>query len=265
MRQTILLLLTLLLLASCTDNNGNEENYFLEFRPRKANHVWATPCKIITTEYKGDLYYDYKTINSDDKLKINDFFLSVITADKRTDSLIKTVNPNFEFITFFSDSEFISQGIENLEKEIELNYKRYLNSMKAKSIGNQNAYDYTSKIDIEYRIDGVVNFNISSLDAPLFGKPIGTSLNQYFEIFKYDPDFIASYESKRLLYGYTDKVKPTAIDEWLSLSPMAQPTMFLRLNTTPENLPVTLRFKVDMETTDGITISDTTKVITLTN
>lgn len=263
--KTFILLLTTLLLISCKDNNGNDESYFLEFYPRKANHIWTTPGKIITTEYKGYIYYDYKTIYSDEQLKIKDFFLSVVTADKRTDSLLKTINQLFEFITFYSDSKFISLGNSTLEKEIEMNYKKHSNSIKVKSIGNQNTNINTSKIDIEYRIDGVVNFNISSLDAPLFGKPIGTSLNQYFEIFKYDPDFIASYESKRLLYGYTDKVKPTAIDEWLSLSPMAQPTMFLRLNTIPENLPVTLRFKVDMETTDGITISDTTKVITLTN
>lgn len=258
-------MLIALLFVSCKDESGNEENYFFEFYPRKANHVWATPCKIITTEYKGDLYFDYKTINSDEQLKIKDFFLSVVTADKRTDSLIKKVNPLFEFITFYSDSKFISLGDATLEKEIEMNFKKRSNSVQIKSIGDQSSNEYTSKIDIEYRIDGVVNFKISSLDAPLFGKPIGTSLNQYFEIFKYDPDFISSYENKRLLYGYTDKLKPTSIDEWLSLKPLAQPTMFLRLNAMPENLPVTVRFKVDMETTDGIIISDTTKVITLTN
>lgn len=263
--KTFILLLTTLVMISCKDNNGNEDNYFLEFYPRKANHVWSAPCRVITTEYNGELYYDYKTLSIDDKLKAKDFFISIVTADKRTDSLIKSINPDFEFITFYSGNKFISQGIPTLEKEIEMNYNRRSNSMKAKSIANQNANVNTSKINIEYRVDGITDFDISSLDAPLFGKPIGTSLNQYFEIFKYDPDFIASYDSKRLVYGYTDKEKPTAIDEWLSLSPMAQPSMFLRLNATPENLPVTLRFKVDMETTDGIIISDTTKVVTLTN
>ncbi len=265
MNHKLLLLLTIILLMSCKDNNGDEENYFLVFRPRKANHVWATPCKIITTEYKGDLYYDYKTLSINDNLKAKDFFLSVVTADKRTDSLIKSINPLFEYITFYSDSKFISQDIATLEKEIEMNYKRRSNSLKIKSYNNQATESYDASISIEYRIDGVVNFNISSLDAPLFGEPIGTSLNQYFEIFKYEPDFIASYDSKKLLYGYTDKDKPTTIDEWLSLSPLAQPTMFLRLNATPDNLPITLRLKVDMETTDGIIISDTTKVVTLTN
>lgn len=265
MNYKTLLLLTTILIVSCKDNNGNEENYFLEFYPRKANHVWVTPCKEITTEYKGDLYYDYKTITNNEQLTIQDFFISVVTADKRTDSLIKTVNPNFEFVTFFSDNQFIIQGFSSLEKEIELSYKRRSSSMKTKSCNNQDAASYDASINIEYRIDGVRNLTISSLDVPLFGKPTGTSLNQYFEIFKYDPDFIASYDSKRLVYGYTDKDKPTTIEEWLSLSPMAQPTMFLRLNATPENLPVTLRFKVDIETTDNKIISDTTKVVTLTN
>lgn len=265
MNKKLLLLLTIILLLSCKDNNGNEENYFLVFRPRNANHVWVTPCKLITTEYKGDLYYDYKTINSDDNIKINEFFLSVLTADKRTDSLIKTINPNYEFITFFSDNKFVTSGLSSLEKEIELSYKRWSSSMKIKSNNDQDTGSYDASINIEYRIDGVSNLTISSLDAPLFDKPIGTSLNQYFEIFKYDPDFIASYESKHLVYSYTDKEKPAAIDEWLSLSPMAQPTMFLRLKATPQKLPVTLRFKIDIETTDGIIISDTTKVVTLTN
>ena len=250
MKQKTLLLLTIILLAGCTDNNENETNYNFKFYPRKANHVWATGIKIINT--------DYKTINSEERLKISDFFVSVVTADKRTDSLIRTVNPNFEYVTFFSDGQFVVPGLPSLEKEIELSYKRRSNNI-------DNGSDYMALINIEYRVDGITDFDISSLDVPLFGKPTGTSLNQYFEIFKYDPDFIASYDSKRLVYGYTDKEKPTAIDEWLSLSPMAQPSMFLRLNATPENLPVSVRFKVDLETTDGIIISDTTKVVTLTN
>jgi len=250
MKQKTLLLLTIILLAGCTDNNENETNYNFKFYPRKANHVWATGIKIINT--------DYKTINSEENIKISDFFVSVVTADKRTDSLIRTVNPNFEYVTFFSDGQFVAPGLPSLEKEIELSYKRQWKN-------TDNGSDNLAFVDIDYRVAGVVNFNISSLNAPLFGKPIGSSLNQYFEIFKYDPDFIASSDSKRLVYGYADKGKPTAIDEWLSLSPMAQPTLFLRLNATPENLPISVRFKVDMETTDGIIISDTTKVVTLTN
>lgn len=264
MKRNLILIITVLALISCEINNEMKESYFFIFYPRKANHVWVTPCKIITTEYKGDLYYEYLKINSDERLKINDFFLSVITADKRIDSLIKeSINPLYEYITFSFGSKFTSQGIPALEKEITLNYNKYIKSRSAKN-NNNNGFGDSSE-NIEYREDGIEKFNITALDAPLFGKPIGTSLNQYFEIFNYSPNFISSYENKSLLYGYTDKVKPTTIDEWLSLAPLAQPTMFLRLNTIPENLPLTLRFKVDMVTTDGIMITDTTKIFTLTN
>ncbi len=233
-------------IISCKDRSVNDENYFIEFQPRNCNIVGVLSKQKVETKYNNEIYFDYIDLTENTLIKSSNYTLVVSTSNGRGQNDFDT-------------------SISSIEKEIELNYKKWVSILKAKSSINDASNVFTNKIDIRYRIDGVVNFNISSLDAPLFGKPIGTSLNQYFEIFKYDPDFIASYESKRLLYGYTDKVKPTAIDEWLSLSPMAQPTMFLRLNTIPENLPVTLRFKVDMETTNGITISDTTKVITLTN
>lgn len=233
-------------IISCKDKYVDDENYFIEFQPRNCNIVGVLSKQKVETKYNNEIYFDFIDLTENTLIKSSNYTLVINTSNGR------------------GQNDF-DPSLSSLEKEIELNYKKYESSLKAKSSVNDASSVFTNKIDIRYRIDGVVNFNISSLDAPLFGKPIGTSLNQYFEIFKYDPDFIASYESKRLLYGYTDKVKPTAIDEWLSLSPMAQPTMFLRLNTIPENLPVTLRFKVDMETTDGITISDTTKVITLTN
>jgi hypothetical protein len=246
MNYRLVFFLTGMILIGCKDNNDDEENYFIKFQPRKCTHINLISEKRVGTIYNDVVYYDYTDIEDKSTLKANDYVLALFTTNG------------------LGEEDF-DTSLPELEKEIEINYKQLVNSRKSKSIGGNNTKVYTSMIDIRYRIDGVKSLTISSLDAPLFGKPIGTSLNQYFEIFNYDPDFIASYEIKRLVYGFTDTDKPTAIDEWLSLSPMAQPSMFLRINAEPENLPVTLRFKVDMETTDGIFISDTTKVFTLTN
>ena len=236
----VFLLITVVLTA-CKDINGNDDNYFLEFNPRKCKHIEVFSKQSVGTLYNNVIYYDYHDMEVNSSVKNNDYILVLYTGT------IELTDP-----------------IPSLENEIELSYKKRSGNMKSKSVINNETGECEALIEISYRVDGVRNLSISSLDAPLFGKPTGTSLNQYFDIFKYDPDFIASYESKALLYGYTDKDKPTAIDEWLSLNPMAQPSMFLRLNATPENLPVTLRFIVDMETTDGIVISDTTKAFTLT-
>lgn len=246
MKMKILLFLTTLVMLSCIDNNRDVVDYFLKFQPRKCNSIGVISKQSVGATYNNVVYFDYYNIEANTSLKNSDYILALYTSNGRGE-------------------KDLDSPIPALEKEIELSFKKRSNNMKVKSANMNDTGYYTTLHEINYRIDGIRYLNISSLDAPLFGKPTGTSLNQYFEIFKYDPDFIASYDGKRLVYGYTDKEKPTAIDEWLSLSPMAQPSMFLRLNATPENLPITLRFKVDMETTDGIIISDTTKVVTLTN
>lgn len=188
--------------------------------------------------YKGTKYYEY--------MPVDDF--SNVNAENYT-LVLYTTNGGGEY-----DHD---ESILSLEKEIELNYKT--ESTSSKKIGE----DGMVVIDMEYRTTGIRKLNIYSKDATLFGKSPGVSLNDYFNIFLYEPNFIASYETRSLVYGFRSK-KPTAISEWLSLSPMAQPGMYLLLNTVPEETPLKTCFIVEVETYTGLVLRDTTTSVTLT-
>ena len=145
-----------------------------------------------------------------------------------------------------------------LQEQLGSSYIKHFNSLSSPSKG-----ETLNPIDIEYRTDGVTDLNIYALDATLFGKSPGNLLNNYFEIGRYEPWFLASYESKSLLYGFFDKSIPSSIDEWLYNKPLAQPEMFLTFNQTPDNLPVTTRFAVKMTLDNGKQLNDTSAYITI--
>ncbi|MFV0391687.1 MAG: hypothetical protein ACK5KP_07385 [Paludibacteraceae bacterium] len=237
----LLFLFGIVLLAGCTGDDNYGGSYTLVFLPHKSNFIRVASKQRIERTYDNKNWFDtYHDLDANASLRSSDYAIRLNTSNGYSKADLDT-------------------GIPTLEEEIERSFRRCFKSNSGKS------GESTALFEIFYCVDPIADLTISALDTPLFGKPAGASLNEYFEISKYDPDFIASYDSKRLLYGYTDVDKPTAIDEWLSLHPMAPHIMFLRLNATPGELPVTLRFKVDMETTYGIVVSDTTKVVTLTN
>lgn len=255
------LLILICLFNSCIKSDGN--GYSIHFDPRNSTYLWATNCYQTSTDFKGVVYYDYFEL-VDSTVNANDFFISVATANKEVAALFKYDG----IVNFPANSDLIGTSLPSLESEIKMSFDNYM-----KKISKSNTKALVGNIDetsfnifqIEYRTNGVKSFTISALDAELFGKNAKESLNENFEIIRYDPDFIASSETKSLLYGYSDTDKPTNIDEWLSLSPFAQPTIHLRFKINPSILPITTRFKIDMVTDNGLLLSDTTKTVTLRN
>ena len=112
----------------------------------------------------------------------------------------------------------------------------------------------------EYRVTGVKDFKIMAL-TPLFGLPAETSLNHFFTFHEFKPKQIISHESKRLVWGYRSEDRVTSIDQWLSMRPMAQPVMMLRLNAVPQEVPVKTRFVTVLTTTEGKELRDTLQVL----
>jgi len=246
MKNTVLLMLLFVsLFSSCKDKDNSTETYSLVFHPRKCTYSAAVTKLRTTNIYLKTTYFEYLDVENNASIKSTDYVISVYTSNR-------------------GGENDLDSPVTSLEKEIKLDYNKYVTNSANSSSANKTKL-YLSMIPMEYRTNGIVKLSISSIDNPLFGKVAGTSLNDYFEIVKYNPDFIASSESKSLIYGFSDTNKPATIDEWLSLSPLAQPTIYFRLNTAPDNLPLSVRFKIDIETTDGIVLSDTTKVITLVN
>jgi lipoprotein len=112
----------------------------------------------------------------------------------------------------------------------------------------------------EYRVTGVKDFKIMAL-TPLFGLPAETSLNHFFTFHEFKPKQIISHESKRLVWGYRSQDRVTSIAQWLSMRPMAQPVMMLRLNAVPQEVPVKTRFVTVLTTTEGKELRDTLQVL----
>ena len=243
------------LFNSCIQPERNE--YSIDYSPRQANYFWATNCYQTTYEDNGHVLHDYYVL-TDSAININNFFLSASTGNKE----ILNLFGNYRFVYFAPDYRYKGTSIPSLESEIGMSYRNYENKISKSKSSSGTSFNI---VGIEYRTNGVKSFTVSALDAGLFGKNPKESLNENFEIIRYSPDFIASAETKSLLYGYSDTDKPTNIDEWLSLKPLAQPTIHLRFKSNPSSLPITTRFKIDMVTDDGLLLSDTTKSVTLTN
>ncbi|WP_026473630.1 hypothetical protein [Alkaliflexus imshenetskii] len=99
-------------------------------------------------------------------------------------------------------------------------------------------------------------------DVTLFGLEAGSNLVDHFRIVKFFPDFIATSQTYHLVYGFSQSVKPQNIDEWLNLSPLSPPLIYLAFKTIPFDLPETLTFVVEMVTSEGREIGDTTRLVT---
>ncbi|MCD6179207.1 MAG: hypothetical protein J7K39_04830 [Bacteroidales bacterium] len=243
-----------LMFSSCDIDEPSDP--WLVFYPRECNYVFARNYERITWDYDNRIIYEYHQAWNTDVFTIDKFVLDVFTSNINLDSVFLLENGN-EIIY-----NSVDEPLPQLESELESSYNR--SRLKAGEI-SQSDEENDTPIDIEYRLTGIKSFQISALDKELFNIAAGSSLNVYFDIVKYEPDFIASSVSKRLLYGFGDTEKPKRIDEWLSLSPLAQNSMLLRLNSNPENLPLSVQFVIALETEEGIILRDTTSLITLEN
>jgi len=244
-KQSLILSFALVLLGCNTEINTNIESYSLNFLPRKCNYLLCATMLRKTTVFQNENYYEYHFNGTDvTSASVDDFTIGIFTAN-----------------TIEGNQDLLDTPIPSLENEIAMNYKKVYSAPK--TLQNSSSFNF-SLISINYSITGIKKLIISSVDVPLFSKDAGTSLNEFFDIVKYDPDFIASSATNRIIYGYGEK-KPESIDQWLSLSPLGQPALYLHLNTIPLNLPQTVQFKVDMETNEGIKFSNIINKVTLRN
>jgi len=227
----------------------------LVFYPRESNYVFVNNFERITWDYDDKIIYEYNQAGDVDVFTIDNYVLQVSTSNLNLDSVL-LLEDGYAIIY-----NSIDDPLPKLENELESSYNRSV--LKSGMVSQSDNKAETTPVEIEYRLTGIKGFQISSLDTELFNIAAGSSLNDFFDIVKYMPDFIVSSVTESLIYGFGDDEKPTRIDEWLNLSPLAQSSMLLRLNSSPENLPLSVRFVIALETEEGIILRDTTSLITL--
>ena len=235
-------------------------SYWFIFYPRECNYVYIEPARVITKIVDGHTYYEYRDMESDESISMKDFSLQFLTLKHNLDSL-RYGSMDYYMNTLVDINEHDSA----LEEQIKTSYNQANKRTGSfRSAGNSDICAEPPPVTIEYRLNGIKKINTKAIDAQLFDETVGSSLNKYLKILQYEPDFIASSISRNLLYGFTDAGKPESIEEWLSLQPLANESMYFAFNMESDKLPLSTRFVVEMETEDGRLLSDTTNVITLT-
>jgi hypothetical protein len=251
----------LVFLLSCKDRYDDTEGYFLDFRPRKCSFLCITPGQTLNILYEGITFTDYKDLDKNYIVKNYNLFIAIQTSNQ-------DIREGRDYIHVYFvgnlDNVNYSESIPTLEHQIEQDYKQRNSSQKTKGQLNNDLYE--NLIPMEYRITGIRNLQISAT-VPLFGKTAGESLNDFFDIIRYDPQIIASSQTHNLLMGFSTPADelPRSIDEWLSLQPLAQTNMYFQPNTPLGiALPADVRLAIEMETEEGLVLRDTTAVFTIT-
>jgi hypothetical protein len=264
MKKLFLLCGFLLMVWTCKkDEDRVMGGYFIKFLPRKVAFHGIGPMQKIVTHYPeyGYSVTQYNSLPEDNSVRFGQFVIGSGTLNFDT----QTVNDT-TINGYIRDS--LDNPIPKLEQQIERDYAQRNKLRRSSSSSVSGGQLSVVMITMEYRITGVRNFKLSAVGAPLFGKPEGESLNDFFNIVKYEPQIIASSQTHNLLMGFSTPAEelPASIDEWLSLQPLAQPHMVLQPNASlGVLLPVAVRFAVEMETDEVLVLRDTTEVFTITD
>ena len=257
----LFMIIAVISLSSCKKDTYSGEGYNLVFFPRKVKNVFITPGEQHFSYYQGAKQIDYFRLEGD-AVTEDQFFLSILSSnyDPRPD--LAKDNPNYDPkssmpIGYPYSFDNLDDPIPSVEQQIKSDYDRQV--LTYSKGGNADVM-----ISVEYRTTEIKNLTISTANTPLFGKPAGASLNDFFTVVLYNPPVVISAPTERLVYGYSSKEYPVSIDEWLSVSPFGQAAMLLVPNKKMEGLPLNVQFVVQMETAEGLVLSDTTRTITIT-
>ena len=255
MKKYFVLLIIAILSSSCVKDHGvGGEGRLYSFFPRKALFMGTSIGKqVVKYLYYGEAYIDYE-FTTDSVVGKDEWILSIATTNCNPDSL----QDLSLYLTTLDSPIPEVQGL--LIKDYE---KSYANRSGSSS---SNGNPATIMVEIDYRTSPVTHLTIRSLKTPLFGKPAGELLNDFFTIIEYNPAVISSPNYKLIHsgYGYLNKKDPVELNEWISMRPLAQNYMYLAPNRPLTGLPLDVQFVVEMETDEGLVLRDTTRMFTIT-
>jgi hypothetical protein len=238
----------MLVLISCSKQDTG--GISLTFYPRHCIYIYLVPGMKVQSSSQN-FYDQYRDVEQGATIKADSLVLAVLTSNFEISNVFLRGYPGLLYPTI---NQFQDENNIVIENKIKLLY--------------ENSYTLSSgagstEVPVEYRLDGIKSMKITTLITQLFGVPLGGSLNNYFTIKHYLPEFIISSDGQNLLYPDSGAEFPSAISEWIGVSPMAQPAMYLEFNAIPDELPQTVRFVLEMETMSGTILTYTSFPVTL--
>jgi hypothetical protein len=252
---TLSILLILLLIACKKKETPDSLN--MVFFPRKCNYMWViTSENVKMTSPAGD-YFELGKISPDQSVKAENLRL-----------IIHTSNIDTLFVNFFDHVSLALTPYDFHQNEslkhlwdldprnpiLEDQLKRDFQFKKNETKSSASDLEAIHIFNWEYRTTGIEEFKITA-NKKIFGQEPGSNLNDYFEIVALEPTQIISSERKELVYGYSDWNGRMSIAQWLDFKPMAQPTMILKLNTIPAEMPIDVEFAVLIKSNNKTIVS----------
>jgi hypothetical protein len=240
-------------------------DYAFDFYPRRAKYIYIAPVQKHTIreylhgqELKHVTYFGL----TDGKANRDSVGIYIGIFNCNIDSILsEQSNMSQEEIDYWGNLK--DDSLPYVEEQIKTDFLKSVGISVSSTSKSGLAYDNFVIKRIEYSPSEITGMKISAL-SPIFGKPAGAGLNDYFNIDLYNPPIVVSAPSQRLVYGYTSKEYPASIGEWLSLQPLAQVGMTLIVNKPiPEQLPLNVQFVVEITTKEGKVLRDTTQMITI--
>jgi len=250
MKNYFFLLIITILTFSCKEKEDTNERFDYKFYPRKVSFLKVDLGKQDKTQYPDGRYFTGYFNLEKDTVSNNEWGILIETDNCNQDTLL------YGALYY----EILDPPVPEVEKLIEQDYKR---TSFAPMVGVEEINGKRSQwIGVEYRTSPIRNFKVYSLNTPLFGKPAGESLNDFFTIRWFYPGIIST-PGYNMVYGY-GSVESLSIKEWLGFHPLAPVIMDIAPIQLLSELPVDVQFVVEMETDEGLVLSDTTRVFTIT-
>ncbi len=255
--------------SSCGDTYIPRESVTLHFRPRVCTQMFTLPLEDVEVveDVLGKVYRRHEFVRIKGKaVEASKFLLWMMTGADDLKDMPDDPDVRAEDYENGYDSEYsarkkaplLAPSIPQLERQLREDFRIWVGGSRSLASGSKGV-DAVARKTWPYRVTGVKDFRIISL-SPLFGQPAESSLNDYFIIDEFSPRQIISYRRKALLWGYSDKGKVTTIRQWLSMEPMAPPTVIFRFKSRPEELPIKTKLVSILETTEGKVLRDTLEV-----
>ncbi len=111
---------------------------------------------------------------------------------------------------------------------------------------------------VEYRTEPLEYIRVTA-DVPLFGREAGASLEDKMDVYGEEYPFFFDSSKHLIQMQYPWGL----MTEYMDYSPMAPAVLYLQLNEKPQEVPVTLRFAVELKVEGKEPFRDTTRTVTL--
>ncbi len=238
----------LIALFGCTEkkNNiiGGDTFYAFENQPSSFTFL-KNQYRVDVGEQTGESKFNGTYVIYDatqDPVPFSDLILHMETSGF---SMEMTLEPDFSL------EDYIGEADSEMEKQLDTYYNKLkLGSLKSSTLPAANL------VTIQYRTEELTAFKISS-DQTLFGIQAGESLNDYIELF--NGSLLFDY-SKQLI-GPIDA--GTSVSKWMSYRPLIGAEMQFRFKESPDELPLSARFIIEMELDNQQVLRDTSDIVEL--